>query len=69
MNKLYSIEEVIEIVEKQERLQTFVYCLYNNENYKLSNLKKLDSNNFNVAMYIMRYIYPENIFTNIDRFK
>lgn len=71
MNDLLDIDikDVIKAVETQERLQEFVYCLYTNKEYKLSKLKSLDSHNFKFSMYILRYVYPENPFGNINRFE
>jgi hypothetical protein len=55
-----SLDEIIEIVDKQPRLQEFVRCLYTDEPYKLSDLKMLDSNNFVIAQVIIKDVYPEH---------
>ncbi|WP_415899286.1 hypothetical protein [Neptuniibacter sp. QD48_11] len=60
--------EIIEKVESQIRLQEFVYCLYRNEEYKLSKLKGMDDENRGIAIKILEDIYPENIFGDLERF-
>ena len=57
-----NIEEVKKIVKEQPRLLHIIHCLYENKNYKLSDLKKLDSENIKIAFHIIYNIYPENPF-------
>jgi hypothetical protein len=64
-----NIEQVLEKVEKTERLKKIVYCLYNDKPYILSDMKLLDSKNREIAYYIIHFVYPENIFGDVDRFK
>lgn len=63
------IDEIIEMVENQPRLQEFVYCLYTGKEYKLSNLKSMDNTNKGLAFQILDDIYPNNIFGDLERFK
>lgn len=63
------MNNIVEKVENNERLQEFVYCLYNDKDYKLKKLKSLDFENKEIAFKILNEIYPENIFGNLERYK
>ena len=54
-----SLDEIIEIVDIQPRLQEFVRCLYTGAPYNLGDLKSLDSNNFVISQLIVKNVYPE----------
>lgn len=59
------IEKVVKKVNEQPRLQEIVDCLYNNKDYKLMDLKNLDSENIKIAFHIIYNIFPENPFKAI----
>lgn len=54
-----SLGEIIEIVDKQPRLQEFVRCLYTRAPYNLGDLKSFDANNFVISQLIVKTVYPE----------
>jgi len=63
------MNNIIEKVENNERLQEFVYCLYTNKDYKLKKIKSLDFENKEIAFRILNEIYPENIFGDLEKYK
>ena len=67
--KEFTLEEIIEAVEIQPRLQHIVYCLYMGKDYRLIDLKSLDLKNREIAKEIIWNIFPDEIFYDIHRFK
>lgn len=61
------VNVIVEQAECQPRLQEFIYQLYYSDSYQLNKLKSMDSDNREMAFYIVTDIFPENPFGNISR--
>ncbi|HIF9447395.1 TPA: hypothetical protein ACX6SI_003763 [Photobacterium damselae] len=62
LNRDFEENELIKQIGEQPRLFDFVDALYRGKEYKVSDLKNMDSENLSMSIYILTTVYPSESF-------